>query len=108
MGKTRAQENRAIRQEALREQLSKQKHVEKVVENIQEIEKLDFFQKGEGSDEIDYKLCQANKFRMDALKTASEQRLKLINKYLPDLKAMELTGEGGGPVTIEEWLDNLE
>lgn len=108
MGKTRAQENRAIRQEALREQLSSQKHVEKVVENIQEIEKLDFFQKGEDSNDIDYKLCQANKFRMDALKTANEQRLKLINKYLPDLKAMELTGEGGGPLTIEEWLDNLE
>jgi hypothetical protein len=32
VAKTRAQENRAIRQEALREQLSKQKHVEHVVD----------------------------------------------------------------------------
>lgn len=99
MAKTRAQENRAIRQDSLREQLSQQKHIEKVVDNIGEIEKLDFFQKGDNN-EIDYKLCQANKFRLDALKTANEQRLKLINKYLPDLKSTEITSEGGQPFTI--------
>lgn len=100
MAKTRAQENRAIRQDALREQLASQKHIEKVVDNIQQIEKLDFYQKG-GDGEIDYKLCQANKFRLDALKAANEQRLKLINKYLPDLKSTEITGDGGGTFTIK-------
>ena len=100
MAKTRAQENRAIRQEALREQLASQKHIEKVVDNIVEIEKLDFFKEGDSGD-IDYKQCQANKFRMDALKTANEQRLKLINKYLPDLKNTEISGDGGGSLTIK-------
>lgn len=113
MAKTRAQENRAIRQEAQREQLSNQKHIEKVIENIKEIEKLDFFQKGDG-DEIDYKLCQANKFRLDALKVANEQRLKLINKYLPDLKQQEIALTGqldfaqvSDECSEEEWESNF-
>ena len=100
MAKTRAQQNRAIRQEALREQLSHQKHIEKVVDNIVEMEKLDFFKKGDDG-EIDYKVAQSTKFRLDALRTANEQRLKLINKYLPDLKNTEITGEGGGSITIK-------
>lgn len=100
MAKTRAQQNRAVRQEALREQLSGQKHIEKVIDNIKEMEKLDFHKKGDDN-EIDYKHSQANKFKLDALKTANEQRLKLVNKYLPDLKSTEVTGEGGSSITIK-------
>lgn len=94
MAKTRAQKNREIRQEELRARLAGQKHIEKVIDNIEEIEKLDFFQKGADSKEIDYKLCQANKFRMDALKTANDQRMRLVNKYLPDVKQQEIQLSG--------------
>ena len=37
-------------------------------------------------------------------KHAADIHLKLINKYLPDLKAMELTGEGGGDIGIDQML----
>ena len=93
--------DRAGRQENLREQLSGQKHIEKVIDNIEKIENLNFFPKGADSDEIDYKVAQSTKFRLDALRTANEQRLKLINKYLPDLKNTEITGEAGGSLTIK-------
>ena len=95
MAKTRAQENRAIRQDALREQLSGQKHIEKVIENIKEIETLaSSFSGGDGKDkEIDYKEFQAAQFKVNALKTANDQRLKLVGKYLPDLKQQEITIE---------------
>lgn len=90
MAKTRAMENKEIRVEAKRQQLANNGHITQVLANIEEIEKLDFFVKGDNED-VDYKLCQANKFRMDALKTSNEQRFKLINKYMPDLKAVAPT-----------------
>lgn len=39
------------------------------------------------------------------LKAAADIKLKLINKYLPDLKATEVTGEGGGPVELADLTD---
>lgn len=89
----RADENRAIRQEALREQLSAQKHVEQVIDNIEKIESLSVDTKGGDEDEIDYKSLQLNQFKLQQLKTANEQRLKLVNKYLPDLKSMDLVAD---------------
>lgn len=75
---TRAQSNRKIRQEALRDQLANQKHVEHVVDIIEKLEDPTLEQKD-----------------IQRLKTAAELRMKLIAKYLPDVKQMELTGEGG-------------
>ena len=37
---------------------------------------------------------------LNALKAATETRLKLIGKYLPDLKSQEITGEEGGDIVI--------
>ena len=85
MGKTRAQENRAIRQEALREQLSKQKHIEQVVDIATKL--------GDPNSELDP--AMANR-----LKASAEIRLKLISKYLGDVKAVEVSGEGGEALTI--------
>ena len=85
VGKTRAQENRAIRQEALREQLSKQKHIEQVVDIATKL--------GDPNSELDS--VMANR-----LKAAAEIRLKLISKYLGDVKAVEVSGEGGEALTI--------
>lgn len=85
MGRTRAMENRAIRQEALREQLSKQKHIEQVVDIATKL------------GDVDNELDPATASR---LKASAEIRLKLISKYLGDVKAVEVSGEGGEALTI--------
>ena len=74
--RTRSQRNRAIRQDALREQLSSQKLVEHVVELVQKIKDAD--------DPLD----------VSKYKAAAEINLKLINKFLPDLKSTELNISG--------------
>lgn len=83
MAATKAAKNRAIRQEALREQLSNQKHIEKAVDNIDKME-----QQG-GTMEPQ---------ELQALKYATDTRLKLVSKYLPDLKLQEIVGDGGGAI----------
>lgn len=88
MAKTRAQENRALRQETLREWLSEKCTAQHLVDNLRKIEELDTSSENFANE-------------LNKLKTANEQRLKIMNKYLPDLKAMELTGEGGGAVKTE-------
>ena len=37
---------------------------------------------------------------LTAIKYATDARLKLINKYLPELKATEMTGEGGDALVV--------
>ena len=88
MAKTRAQENRAIRQETLREWLSKKCTGQHLIENIKKIEELD--------EENPNFANQLNKLRV-----ANEQRLKILLKYLPDLKATEHTGEGGSAIEVD-------
>lgn len=83
MAATRANKNRQIRQEALREQLAEQCRVQHIVDNINKLET-------QGS-HMETNEIQATKAAIDA-------RLRLLNKYLPDLKSQEVTGEGGGPV----------
>lgn len=75
MARSRADENRQIRKDALREQLREQGHVQHVVELINKIEAADC----SGAD-------------LQRYKTAAELRLKLIAKYIPDLKAIEHSG----------------
>jgi hypothetical protein len=86
MAATNAAKNRAVRQEALREQLSKQKHVEQVIKNIEKME-----EQGAAMESVE----------LQALKAATENRLKLVDKYLPGLKSTEITGEGGGPIQTD-------
>jgi hypothetical protein len=85
VARTRAQENRAIRQEALREQLSKQKHVEHVVDIAEKL--------NDPEGDLDALM-------VTRLKAAADIRMKLIAKYLGDVKAVEITGEGGESLTI--------
>ena len=87
MALTRAQSNRAIRQEALREQLAEQCRFQHIIDNIIKIEEL--------NPESETFTNELNK-----LKAANEQRLKVANKYLPDLKQTELTGGDGEPFSI--------
>ena len=86
MAATKAATNRKIRQDALRDQLSKQKLVEKVIDNVRKMEEQGASMESQ---------------ELNALKAANDARLRLINKYLPDLKAMELTGEDGNPIEVD-------
>ena len=86
MAATSAQRNRAMRQETLRELLSKQKLVEKVIDSAEKIADLDM---------------QMDAEAVTRLKVANDMRLKLIAKYLPDLKSSEITGDPDAPVNLK-------
>jgi len=86
MATTSANKNRAMRQNALREQLSKQKHVEHVIDIANKLAKLD-----ESLDPL----------QIQRLKAAADIKKGLISKYLPDIKMVELTGEGGDPIKTD-------
>jgi hypothetical protein len=85
MAATRAHKIRQERQEALREMLSKKCTVQHVIENIKKME--------EQGPEMEAQ-------QLTALKYATETRLKLISKYLPDLKSQEITGEAGDSLQV--------
>jgi hypothetical protein len=89
-----ATRQRAVRQEALREWLSKKCTAQHLVDNLNKIENLD---------------CDADNFnnKLNKYKVANEQRFKVLDKYLPSLKSTEITGEGGGAVSHELWLEKL-
>ena len=85
-GNSRAQENRKIRQDALREQLANKGLVQHVLEISDKLSNLD--------EELDA-------LEIQRLKAAADIKKGLISKYLPDLKAVELTGEGGNELIIK-------
>lgn len=87
-GESVPQANRRIRQEALRDQLSNQKLVEKVIDSIGKIESLD-------------PESPAAAVAITQQRAVIDSRMKLIAKYLPDLKALELTGEGGDSIKLD-------
>ena len=76
MAATVAAKNRKVRQDALREMLSKKCTVEQVLNNVMKMETQGASMEGQ---------------ELTALKYATDARLKLINKYLPELKASELS-----------------
>ena len=88
MAMTRAQMNKKVRQEALRDQLSAQGHVQHVVDSIDKLEQLD--------EELDSTQVQR-------IRAAIDSRLKLVDKYLPSLKSVELTGDEDNPVAISAY-----
>lgn len=94
MAMTRAQSNRKLRQEALREQLEAKGLIQKVLENLDKIEQL-------GASEADA-------FELQKLKVSNEQRMRLINKYLPDLKASEVDMSHGITDEFKEFLAHLD
>ena len=89
MAETRAQVNRRIRQESLREWLSEKCTAQHFIDNLEKIEGLKHDSKTFTNELAKYR-------------TANEQRLKIMNKYLPDIRAIEHTGEGGGDVMIDQ------
>ncbi len=89
-GLSAADRNKKIRQEALREQLANKGLVQQVLEISEKLNDLD--------QDLD-----ANK--VTRLKTAAELKLKLVNKYLPDLKQTELIGDPDNPLqhSVSVW-----
>ena len=85
MGLTKAQSNRAVRQEALRDQLSAQGHVQHVIDLAEKLSQLD----------VDLDPTQVAR-----LKAAAAIKAKLISKYLPDVRSVELTGDADNPIQI--------
>ena len=83
MAGTRNTKQRAVRQEALREQLAAQGHIQHVVDIVNKI-----------SDEN----CHIETEMVTRYKIAIDAKLKLISKYCPDLKQTELVGDNGDPL----------
>ena len=74
--RTRSQRNRAIRQDATREQLAAKGLVQHVLELVKKINDA------------------TEPLEITKYKAAAEIQLKLINKFLPDLKSTELNISG--------------
>lgn len=85
-GNSRAAKNKQIRKEALRDQLSAQGHVQHVIDITDKLADLNI-------------VLESND--VQRLKAAADLKFKLINKYLPDLKAVELTGKDGGKIELQ-------
>lgn len=83
---TAKNKNRRIRQEALREQLQQQGHLQHVVELLEKIK---------DEDDIDND-------KLSRYKVVIDTKLKLLNKYLPDLKSTEITGDPENPVITSQ------
>jgi len=89
MAKTRAQRERGIRQDELRTFISERGKLSYIFDNLEKIEELD----PEKDKHFDKRLQQ--------LKIANEQRIRLLNKYLPDMKEEQTEVTDLPPVVIQ-------
>lgn len=83
--KTRAQLNRATRQEAMREQIQAQGYHTHVLDVVKKL--LDPELELDGAD-------------IARLKAGGDLSYKMMSKYIPDLKSQEITGPDGGDLVI--------
>lgn len=84
-GKSRANQNKELRQEALRESLAAGGHIQHVIDISNRLSNID-------SEELT--ATDANR-----LKAAADIKLKIVDKYLASLKSVEMAG--GLEVTVE-------
>lgn len=105
-GRSVAERNRQIRQEALREQLAAQGHLQHVILNIQKIECLAdddrlnrLIEECADSDEVKSRLAQ-DEFKLKALNAACDKQLKLLNKLLPDAREVEIKTSGNNATLV--------
>ena len=77
-GRSRADENRAIRQEELRAKLAAGGHIEHVIEISNKLANLN-------------EVLEPNE--VVRLKAAADIKNKIISKYIPDMKSIEHSGE---------------
>ena len=85
-GKSRANNNRAIRRQELRDKLAAGGHIHHVLEMIDKLS--------------DLKGTELETIEVQRLDKAIIHKKSLIDKYLPTEKPIEVTGEDGGPVAI--------
>jgi len=85
MGASIAAKNRAVRKEALREQLAAKGLLQHVIEISEKLSDLD---------------TQLEPSEVTRLGKAAELQLSLVKKYLPDLKAVEHSGPEGGVMQV--------
>ena len=95
MAKTRAQKIRAVNQDELRVFLAEKNTVKQIIDNIEKIEEL-------SPSNNDNFVKELNKY-----KTANEQRIRLLNKYLPDLKE-DITDQTDLPPIIIKLADGTD
>lgn len=111
MAKTNAQKQRAMRQEELRELISKKGLVQQVLVDIEKIDKLADQKIADFDSFEEYTASMtAAKDKANLIKTAIDSRMKLVNKYLPDLKQQEITMEAehtfaqvSDEISVDEW-----
>ena len=84
-GNDRMEKNRAIRQEALREQLKADQLIRQTIARVEKLDGLNL---------------EAN--QIAAIKAANDASLRLLAKVLPDLKAVELSQDPENPVFKNE------
>ncbi len=102
-GPSRAAQNKKIRQEALREQLSNQKLCEQVIDSAKKLSDL--------YGEIDPKNVTLTQVQVQRIKAATDARLALIKKYLPDVSSIDISAEvssevkviAAEPLSADEW-----
>lgn len=84
-GNDRADKNRTIRQEALREQLQANQLITQTLDRVKKLDGLDL---------------EPN--QIAAIKAANDASLRLLAKVLPDLKAVEISQDPDNPVFSDE------
>lgn len=87
MAASTAARNRKLRQDTLREYITERGSVQYLFDLIEKIEQLDPDSSTFTNDLAKYK-------------AALDARIKMVGKYLPELKATELTGEGGDGLVV--------
>lgn len=88
--RTEAQKQRALKQDELRRLLSERCRIQHVIENIEKIEDV--------SGKNDPNNATMEAAEVNRLVKANEQRIRLLNKYLPDLKSIELANNPDNPL----------
>ena len=95
-----AKKIKAERQESLREVLSNQKHIEHVIDLASKIESIgEVLEAGTKTDdngkkeELNGLDVQRLTVAIKAKKDVIETKMKLVNKYLGDIKSVEYSGE---------------
>ena len=98
--KSTAKKIRGERQESLRELLSKQGHVDHVIDLARKIEAIgETLEGGKKTDDDGHKEdlggldVQRLTIAINAKKAVIDTKMKLINKYLGDVKSVEHSGE---------------
>lgn len=81
----RASKNREIRREAVREQIQALKQMQLLIETCEQLHR-------------EYKTLTPS--NINALKASADIRLAILRKVLPDVKAIEVAGENGDPVSV--------